>query len=107
MLKYKTDHQIGTRRKTAEGPFHESVSLHVTQRHMKVPRAIFKKENSESVESVKEDLEDLQDRSSDRIKTIDGWRSLSGVGVTPRDTATAAGHWTAFPRQKTQDAFQE
>jgi len=32
IMKYKTDHQIGSRRKTTGGPIPESVSLHVTQR---------------------------------------------------------------------------
>ena len=32
VMKYKTDHQIGSRRKTAAGPFPESVPLHVTHR---------------------------------------------------------------------------
>ena len=66
--------------------------------------AISKKEDSERVSRVKDDLEDLQDRSPDRNKTKDGWRTIPGVGVTPRDTATAAENWTPFSRKKTRKA---
>ena len=37
----KTDNQVGSRLNKKERPLHKSVSLHVTQRHMKVLSDIF------------------------------------------------------------------
>ena len=45
-----------------KGPFHESVSLHVTQRHMKVPSAILPKQDPGVDSRVKEEREECEEQ---------------------------------------------
>jgi hypothetical protein len=81
----KTDHQVGSRPKTAGGPFTESVSLHVTAGHW---RPFLKKEDPGGQSGEPEDTEEAEDRPPGRIKTGNGKRTFPRVRVTPRDTST-------------------